>query len=226
MIPVFVHKDLKKKRNFIPKKTWYPFSNKIIHFILLSTENTTLEIRFDLMNETEIQTGGLVEVFDGVETWGYICSYGWIIDDGNIACIHMGYPGAMAAYSIDVSYHRKTHYSLTNIICSAYRGFSSIDECLFVQFKEENCLCEPQRVAGVVCAIGKDIIRITYLHSYTVMSFSSLLSHYIIRCPLKEFYVICSSSCTLEHIIVLNKYCTYNKPIPRISHVKTLQNLC
>lgn len=118
-------------------------------------ENTTLEIRFDLMNETEIQTGGLVEVFDGVETWGYICSYGWIFDDGNIACIHMGYPGAMAAYSIDVSYHRKTHYSLTNIICSAYRGFSSIDECLFVQFKEENCLCEPQRVAGVVCAIDE-----------------------------------------------------------------------
>ena len=33
---------------------------------------------------------------------------------------------------------------------------------------------------------------------------------------------------TLEQIIVLNKYCTYNKPtcIPKISHVKTLQNLC
>ena len=25
---------------------------------------------------------------------------------------------------------------------------------------------------------------------------------------------------------VLNKYCTYNKPIPKILHVKTLQNLC
>ena len=31
---------------------------------------------------------------------------------------------------------------------------------------------------------------------------------------------------TLEQIIVLNKYRTYNKPIPKISHVKTLQNLC
>ena len=31
---------------------------------------------------------------------------------------------------------------------------------------------------------------------------------------------------TLEQIIDLNKYCTYNKPIPKISHVKTLQNLC
>ena len=32
----------------------------------------------------------------------------------------------------------------------------------------------------------------------------------------------------LEQIIVLNTYCTYlyNKPIPKISHVKTLQNLC
>ena len=31
---------------------------------------------------------------------------------------------------------------------------------------------------------------------------------------------------TLDQIIVLNKYCTYNKPIPKILHVKTLQNLC
>ena len=30
----------------------------------------------------------------------------------------------------------------------------------------------------------------------------------------------------LQQIIVLNKYCTYNKLIPKISHVKTLQNLC
>ena len=27
---------------------------------------------------------------------------------------------------------------------------------------------------------------------------------------------------TLKQIIFLNKYCTYNKPIPEISHVKTL----
>ena len=31
---------------------------------------------------------------------------------------------------------------------------------------------------------------------------------------------------TLEQIIAFNKYCTHNKPIPKISHVKTLQNLC
>ena len=35
-----------------------------------------------------------------------------------------------------------------------------------------------------------------------------------------------SSSHFSEQVIVLNKYCTYNKPIPKISHVKTLQNLC
>ena len=42
---------------------------------------------------------------------------------------------------------------------------------------------------------------------------------------LKEFYVIVFIL-TLEQIIVLNKYCTYNNPIPKISHVKTLQNSC
>ena len=30
----------------------------------------------------------------------------------------------------------------------------------------------------------------------------------------------------VSHKIPLNKYCTYNKPNPKISHVKTLQNLC
>ena len=31
---------------------------------------------------------------------------------------------------------------------------------------------------------------------------------------------------TIEQIILLNTYCTYNKAIPKISHIKTLQNLC
>ena len=42
---------------------------------------------------------------------------------------------------------------------------------------------------------------------------------------LKEYYVIFIIF-TLEQIIVLNTYCTHNKPIPKISHVKTLQDLC
>ena len=40
---------------------------------------------------------------------------------------------------------------------------------------------------------------------------------------LKEYYCFIF---TLEQIIILNNYCTYNKPIPKISHIKTLQNLC
>ena len=31
---------------------------------------------------------------------------------------------------------------------------------------------------------------------------------------------------TVEQIVVLNKYCTYNKPIPKIPHVETPQDLC
>ena len=30
----------------------------------------------------------------------------------------------------------------------------------------------------------------------------------------------------LEQIIVLNTYCTYNKPMPKLSHVDTLHNSC
>ena len=39
----------------------------------------------------------------------------------------------------------------------------------------------------------------------------------------KEFCVIWIFL-TLEQIIVLNKYCSYNTPVPKISHVKTLKN--
>ena len=41
---------------------------------------------------------------------------------------------------------------------------------------------------------------------------------------LKEYYEMFSSSHL--QIIVLNNYCTENKPIPKISHIKTLQNSC
>ena len=38
----------------------------------------------------------------------------------------------------------------------------------------------------------------------------------------RDFFIL-----TLEQINVLDKYCTYNnKPIPKISDVKTIQNLC
>ena len=43
----------------------------------------------------------------------------------------------------------------------------------------------------------------------------------ILKGTLCDFFIF-----TLEQIIVLNKYSTYNKPIPKISDVKTLQNLC
>ena len=47
---------------------------------------------------------------------------------------------------------------------------------------------------------------------YSISSISGMLC---------DFFI-----CTLEQIIVWNKYCTYNKPIPKISCDKTLQNLC
>ena len=45
--------------------------------------------------------------------------------------------------------------------------------------------------------------------------------HSLLKEILCDFFIF-----TLDQIIVLNKHCTHNKPIPKISHVKTLQNLC
>ena len=53
---------------------------------------------------------------------------------------------------------------------------------------------------------------------YATLDMSSLARFKGILC---DFFIF-----TLEQIIVLNKYFTYNKSIPKISHVKTLQNLC
>ena len=47
-----------------------------------------------------------------------------------------------------------------------------------------------------------------------------MCSYLLIKGILCDFFIL-----KLEQIIVLNKYCIYNKTIPKISHVKTLQNL-
>ena len=43
--------------------------------------------------------------------------------------------------------------------------------------------------------------------------------------PFQKGIVCVLFNLTLKQIIVLNKYYTYNKPIPKIAHVKTLQNV-
>ena len=48
---------------------------------------------------------------------------------------------------------------------------------------------------------------------------SNILSN--IKGILCDFFIL-----TFGDSIVLHKYCTYNKPITKLSHVKTLQNLC
>ena len=75
----------------------------------------------------------------------------------------------------------------------------------------------------------------TLVFWFVLMADCSINPMYYLRMPqtsipdwqweLKEYYVI-FFIITLDQIIVLNKYCTYNKPIPKILHVKTLQNLC
>ena len=64
----------------------------------------------------------------------------------------------------------------------------------------------------------KNLIQMHYFHPFIFnMSQRSISLVKEMLCGLFIF--------TLEQIIVLNKYCTYNEPIQKISHVKTLQNL-
>ena len=67
-----------------------------------------------------------------------------------------------------------------------------------------------KRVCRFVC-VNSEAIRIL------ILTLLSLVTHVRVAPTLKEYYV-------LDQIIV-NKYCTYNKPIPKISHhINTLQN--
>ena len=59
------------------------------------------------------------------------------------------------------------------------------------------------------------------MYLISILSWSVEVMYDIIKGIVCDFVIV-----TIEQVIDLNKYCPYNKPIPKISRVKTLQNLC
>ena len=70
--------------------------------------------------------------------------------------------------------------------------------------------------------MGKNWRAIRLIVRFSMFRITGILTYYTnIKGILCDFFIL-----TLVQIIVSNKHRTYNKPIPKISHVKTLQNLC
>ena len=96
------------------------------------------------------------------------------------------------------------HHPLRNKYQLMYAAFNSLWVCMRDRTEQR-----PNR------AVNHDIAE---LPLYSVTST-------ILRVSVKGIYVF-FFILTLEQIIVLNRCRTYNIPIPKISHVETLPNLC
>ena len=69
-----------------------------------------------------------------------------------------------------------------------------------------------QRDQQYIVIVNKVNVWLKYKTNENISNLKGILCHLFIL--------------TLEQIIVLSYYCTNNKPILKVSHVKTLQNLC
>ncbi|XP_072030422.1 uncharacterized protein [Amphiura filiformis] len=108
---------------------------------------TTLQIRFDPEND-DIEHGGALQIYDGVQHWGEICSVVWDKEDADTACRQLGYPSALlvTAYPHDDN----SEYLLTHPSCPRYTGIvDNLADCRYYGF--EACRCVSKKKAGTVC---------------------------------------------------------------------------
>ena len=93
---------------------------------------------------------GVVEIYnEQSDRYEYICDEGWDINDANVMCRMLGFPGALDAvvrsqYGIPYIYHA----AMTNVQCTGTED--SIFDCP----SDPNPSCDRSRSAGVHC-LGK-----------------------------------------------------------------------
>ncbi|KAI6656892.1 hypothetical protein LOD99_16194 [Oopsacas minuta] len=90
---------------------------------------------------------GAVEIFfEG--SWGILCDTVWEIEDANVACRSLGYPGALQALA--VGFTDNTDEELLDIVaCNGTEYF--IQDCLVVPWSLWGFLCAPKTSVGVIC---------------------------------------------------------------------------
>lgn len=99
-----------------------------------------------------VEHSGRVEVFYG-GVWGTVCDTGWDIDDGEVVCRQLGYPGAMSLLDRGGFTEGVGVVWLEGIDC---RGNETrLTECGFLNWGQSRC--DHTHDAGVICESPKSI---------------------------------------------------------------------
>ena len=96
------------------------------------------------------ETSGLVEVFDGISRWGYICGRRWNFEAADTVCRQLGYSSALSSFT-KTAEHADYEYYITSVLCGVPRK-KSLEECNYVSWTDQYRFCDDIfGAAGVEC---------------------------------------------------------------------------
>ena len=98
---------------------------------------------------------GVVEYYHN--RWGYVCDYGWEIDDSNVACRQLGYRGASRYYLRQRVAFGDNFFTLVDVDCTG--GEVSLLDC--DANYQPNCGYDHH--VYVECEVGKYAANVTRL---------------------------------------------------------------
>ena len=139
-------------------------------FVSFRVANSTMQLR--IIESQKVQNGGILQIYNGVNKWGYICSYGWDISDANAACKQLGYSKAAAAFEVALIEEdiQIAEWFLNHVTCQSSYNPPSLMDCGFSGF--DACSCVTNRMAGVQCTQGKFINTACIFNKYNILQFT------------------------------------------------------
>ena len=144
---------IKKQASCLPQYSvsFYLFFSCIV--LLFAEDKLVLRL-----SDSKTNTGAVVEVFDGVGSWGTVCTHTWSLAEAQVVCGYAGYQRALGAIRFSTTDPSKS--KLTSFECVFQEN--SFERC-FDGFIPEECACETVD-AGVICSNGTDMITVFYMN--------------------------------------------------------------
>ncbi|XP_072038536.1 neurotrypsin-like [Amphiura filiformis] len=111
-----------------------------------------------LLNEYK-PNEGVVQVYDGVSKWGYMCCKGWAYrpQNADTICRYFGYQLAIRSYCVSPSITEETDIFIESISCPFYSGSgqpaSTLEECILYPWHLEGS-CLTNSIIAVECLEG------------------------------------------------------------------------
>ena len=113
----------------------------------IASQNLTLRLSPQISGK---EISGLVEVFDGISKWGYICGLQWNFEEADTVCRQLGYSLALRAFT-GTEEHADYEYYIINVNCGL-SSKKSLEECSYTSWTNQYRFCgDSVSAAGVQC---------------------------------------------------------------------------